>query len=373
LNNLSEQQEISTLLQANLRQHQQTLIHHDLDMLDNNNELITQLFTSNPLTISTHNTRVLSDTTKLAQLLETLSLHQVDICGVTETSHPQGQKYQFPHHPEYLAFWSSHINRHAGVGLIVHRKWCTYIQHTFLQNDRFLYVDLFFKGHIKVRIIVIYMHADPTAKQQRQALQKQLIELLSSSQVAGYHTIIMGDFNANLERFYNSVSKNNKGCWQYTLLHYLQQHRFSDLQQLFSHDPDQPEHTFVSPQNGAVSRIDAIFTSLKFPFLSLYCHTCKSFLYLSDHLIIAAYFQPIESAKEKHEKRLRTRSKIYNVHKMKADDWQQFSTYSDKYYHDHNYQKYERLHANRHNLNVLWTKIKELLVTTANKTVPCSF
>jgi len=112
----------------------------------------------------------------------------------------------------------------------------------------------------------------------------------------------MGDFNANLDRFYTSVSKHNKGSWQYTLLHYLQQHRFSDLQQIFSHDPDQPGHTFVSPQNGAVSRIDAIFTSPNFPFLPLYCHTRKSFLYLSDHFIVAAYFQPIESTKEKHEK-----------------------------------------------------------------------
>src|SRR6266498_1765713 len=183
----------------------------------------------------------------------------------------------------------------------------------------------------------------------------------------------MGDFNANLDRFYTSVSKHNKGSWQYTLLHYLQQHRFSDLQQIFSHDPDQPGHTFVSPQNGAVSRIDAIFTSPNFPFLPLYCHTRKSFLYLSDHIIVAAYFQPIESSKEKHEKRLRTRSKIYNVHKMEADDWQKFSEYSDKYYHDHNYQIYERLPANRPNLNLLWTKLKELLITTANKTVPCSY
>ena len=58
---------------------------------------------------------------------------------------------------------------------------------------------------------------------------------------------------------------------------------------------------------------------------------------------------------------------------METDDWQKFSEYSDKYYHDHNYQIYERLPANRPNLNLLWTKLKELLITTANKTVPCSY
>ncbi len=124
-----------------------------------------------------------------------------------------------------------------------------------------------------------------------------MIALLNASQLAHYYTIIMGDFNANLDKFYVSVSKHNKGSWKYTLLHYLQQHRFSDLQQVYSEDPNHPGHTFESPQNDAKTRIDAIFTSPSFPFTPLYCHTRKTFLYLSDHLIVAAYFQPVESKK----------------------------------------------------------------------------
>src|SRR6266540_6601411 len=172
------------------------------------------------MAISTYNIRIISDTTKYAQLLETLTLHKIDICGVTETGHQIGQKYKFPHHPEYKAFWSSSINRFAGVGLIINRKWCHYIQNTFLHHDRYIYVDLFFRRHIKVRIIVIYIHANPTAKQQRQLLQSQLIDLLRISQKDAFHTIIMGDFNANLKHFYSSTSKHNKGARKYILLHY---------------------------------------------------------------------------------------------------------------------------------------------------------
>ena len=58
---------------------------------------------------------------------------------------------------------------------------------------------------------------------------------------------------------------------------------------------------------------------------------------------------------------------------MDAANWLEFSTYSDKYYHDHNYKQYDKLSANKHNLNILWIKIKEVLINTANKTVPCSF
>jgi len=295
LKQLSEQSDISNLLNSNYKQHQATLIHHDLDSLEHQDGLINQLLTANPLTITTHNTRNLSDTTKYTQLLENLTLHKVDFCDVTETGHSKGQKYKMKHHKDFLAFWSSSINRYAGVGLIIHRKWCPFIQFTFLHNDRFIYVDLYFKGNIKVRIIIVYIHVDPTTRQQRQILQSQLIELLKASHNDQYHTIIMSDFNANLDKFYTSISKHNKGSWQYTLLHYLQQHRFSDLQLLFSADPQHPGHTFESCQNEAIIRIDTIFVFPNFPFSPLYCHTRKSFLYLSDHLIIAAYFQPIES------------------------------------------------------------------------------
>ncbi len=122
LDQLSQQSDISHLLQTNYTQYQANLIHHDLDNLDHQDALINRLLTANPLSISTHNTRKISDTTKYAQLLETLTMHKIDICGVTETDHPKGQKYKFSHHPDYAAFWSSSINRHAGVGFIIHRK-----------------------------------------------------------------------------------------------------------------------------------------------------------------------------------------------------------------------------------------------------------
>ncbi len=65
-----------------------------------------------------------------------------------------------------MALWSTVINHHTGVGLVMHRKWSAFVQHTYLYNDGLIYVDLFFKGNIKVCIIVVYLHADPTARQQ---------------------------------------------------------------------------------------------------------------------------------------------------------------------------------------------------------------
>ncbi len=142
---------------------------------------------------------------------------------------------------------------------------------------------------------------------------------------------------------------------------------------MFSADQNHPSLTYKSPQNGATTRIDAIFTSSNFPFTPLYYHTRKSFLYLTDHLIVAAYFQPVESQKERYDKRLKTRSKSFNVASMDDADWNIFHNYSEKYYKDHNFKKHESLPATIPNITLLWTKIKELLITMANKMVPCCY
>ncbi len=86
-----------------------------------------------------------------------------------------------------------------------------------------------------------------------------------------------------------------------------------------------------------------------------------------------AYFQPIESKKARHEQWIKTRRKVFNVSKMDDDDWSAFTEYSHKYFKKHNLKKLESLKTNRHNLNVLWTRIKEALITIANKTVPYSY
>ena len=122
LDNLSTQPDISQLLKDNYKQHQATLIQHDLDHIEHNEPLINQLLNHNSLTISTHNTRNISDIFKYTQLLETLTMNKVDFCSVTEIRHMKSQPYKHKHHPNYTVLWSTTINRYAGVGLILHHK-----------------------------------------------------------------------------------------------------------------------------------------------------------------------------------------------------------------------------------------------------------
>ena len=165
LQQLSNDPNINNLLHQHHEQHQALLIHHDYDYIKNNDSLISKLLTAKPFTVTTHNTRNISDTIKYLQLIETLKSHNIDFYGMMEICHPKGMKYKSTYHPDYTAIWNTRVNRHAGVGLLIYRKWCTHIQNTFTQHDRLLYVDLYFKGHIKVRIITIYIQADQKDKQ----------------------------------------------------------------------------------------------------------------------------------------------------------------------------------------------------------------
>ncbi len=122
LQQLSKDTNVNNLLLQNQERHRALLIQHDYDHIQDNESLITQLLTANPFTVATHNTRNISATTKYLQLIETLKSHNIDFYGMMETCHPKGMKYKDTYHPDYTAIWSTHINRHAGVGLVIHRK-----------------------------------------------------------------------------------------------------------------------------------------------------------------------------------------------------------------------------------------------------------
>ncbi len=164
--------------------------------------MLSQLFSINPLIFATHNIRFISNTLKYNQFLNTMTSFNIDFCELTKTYHNTGHKYKTAHYSLYTAFWSVHPNCHAGVGLVLHRKWYIFVQYVFLQHDHFLYVNLFLKGDIKLRIIITYLHAHLLDKTYRTHLQHQLCDLISSSLTSSYHIVIIGDFNINLNKLY---------------------------------------------------------------------------------------------------------------------------------------------------------------------------
>ena len=160
-----------------------------------------------------------------------------DFIGLTETHHKQHHQLQCKYQEDYMTFWSNNFNKFTGVGLLIKKQWSIYIHKTFLSNERYIYIDLYLHGHVKVRVIVVYLHANMSEQNQRISLQQEIINLINESVKSNFHIIIMGDFNTNLNR-YNELIKSGKTInWKYQLIQSLYNYNFFDLQQTTQTDP----------------------------------------------------------------------------------------------------------------------------------------
>ena len=92
---------------------------------------------------------------------------------------------------DYLTFWSNNNNTFSGIGLLVRNQWAQYIHRVEDLNERFLYIDLYIKGNIKLRVYNVYLHANLTQKTDRISLQNQILFSINQELAANFHIIVM--------------------------------------------------------------------------------------------------------------------------------------------------------------------------------------
>ena len=86
--------------------------HTPLNYINNSDETPT-------LSFATHNVHSLQCEIKNTSINDTFIDFNTDFIGLTETCHKSDQFYRYSHDPNFCAFWSSSINTHAGVGILV--------------------------------------------------------------------------------------------------------------------------------------------------------------------------------------------------------------------------------------------------------------
>ncbi|GBB85355.1 hypothetical protein RclHR1_11900005 [Rhizophagus clarus] len=94
-----------------------------------------------------------------------------------------------------------HVRSSGGVSLFIENSLASHV-HTYSSlSSRLLSVDLYFKGHVKLRIFVVYI--PPTSDQSlRDETIDLLISTLSEAKRLGFHHAVCGDFNIHLDQFY---------------------------------------------------------------------------------------------------------------------------------------------------------------------------
>ena len=88
------------------------------------------------------------------------------------------------------------------------------------------------REHLKLRIFSYYIQAnikDSFHVYKRRLLQKQILDLIDSCIKDNIHVLIMGDFNTNLDVYYDKLKNYSKIRWRFYLINGLYQRNFSDL------------------------------------------------------------------------------------------------------------------------------------------------
>jgi len=299
------------------------------------------------LTFATNNVHGLNNSVKNNQIIDTFIQQQIDFVGLTETHHKQYQELQCKEQSFYDTFWSNNFNKFTGVGLLINKQWSKYIHRIYKSNERYIYADLYLAGHIKLRVIVTYIHANMSEKEERINLQNEIIDIIKNSNYKKYYTIIMGDFNTNIDRYNNKINNNAKINWKYNLIHNLFQNNYVDLYEI-SNDDTTP--TWIGPNNNS-SRIDAIFSSHNFISDFLYCGLQSPILYQSDHRIVTAYFANIEQPKEHLSRKWKNKKLTPIFAQITTQGWDSFTKKTCQIYKEKQLEKLLNLSPTMSHIN----------------------
>jgi len=265
------------------------------------------------ISFATHNVHSLQCDLKNELIKDTFLDFNTDFVSLTETCHKSDQFYKNKHDPNFSSYWSTTINTHAGVGLLIKRSWSNYVQKTFLENDRFIYVDLYLCGHIKLRIFSIYLHANRSAATKTACLKLHnlILEHIKDGLKSDFKIILLGDFNANLNKYWNRINECRSLHWKYNFYQRIFALDFLDLYDI-CHDTPQP--TFFSKKSN--TRIDSIFASPNLISDFLYSYIDTTDMYRSDHSIVFASFANISQQSFAKSRSLKNKRHVPNFKAM---------------------------------------------------------
>src|SRR6266542_3156426 len=237
------------------------------------------------LKVACHNVVSFVNSTKQNQIIQEALLNQIDILDLSETNLPTAStKFQKSYLPsEYTYFFASDKHHKSSrVALYVKSSLADYIFYHTSNRDRYILIDLQLHNKQKLRIIQIYLHANNAHLSARLELEKEIIQHLRFAHTRNYHTIVMGDFNVDID---NPALNRQSRAAKMRFISQLKDFDLVDTYDLLSSDdsPKLYQHTWLNVSNTISSRIDYIWCSLPLMSNFVYQSSFKSELYQSDH------------------------------------------------------------------------------------------
>src|SRR3990170_1156173 len=328
------------------------------------------------LTIATHNVRGFNKKTKQFSIINEYKSLNLDIIGLSETNLNTADAKHFHRHnsAHYRYYFSKSRNQMigSGVGLLIKENIAKYVYQHNSFEDRIVYVDLNMKGKSRLRIIQIYMPANPKQYQERIKSNKELKRLILEAENNNSKVIVMGDFNADPKYTNVEGSRYRNSCKFYK---YLEDMDFLDtISTCHNINDATPWYTWRNKNETHNSRIDTMWISNDLASELTYSSLLETVLYNSDHSMIVTFidkkhlFNECSLAKAKQRNISR---KIFDYDKMTPDKWKSFKEDIKKNLEDKPIAEYRRNGIRSCNkINDLWCHIRDSIIQAVSKNIP---
>ncbi|CAB4434827.1 unnamed protein product [Rhizophagus irregularis] len=191
---------------------------------------------SNILHIGTFNVQSIVHPAKQLNLFSLLLSHQLHRIILTETN-LQSPTYKYVCEPYISQYnyqkwfsFSSSINHHAGISIILHSSLAVYVIKKRFYKDRLISILLQLPGRQDTLIIGAYI---PPSNSSNSKLisdcHSTLISWITAARSAGTHVLIGGDLNAEFDLYLKRISNPTISSPYNPLFQYLHSHLFDDL------------------------------------------------------------------------------------------------------------------------------------------------
>jgi endonuclease/exonuclease/phosphatase family metal-dependent hydrolase len=303
-----------------------------------------------------------------------MNSNHIDCLRISETKTTnKNSKHIYKQHQDFVAYFNNDNNTTmgTGVGILLSKQLAKYVQKVTKHKGRVIYIDLFLKGKIKLRIIQIYLHANTTGIQQEiKNLYEYIFILLKNSQKNHFKIILMGDFNINYEKYLSMYHSRGSHNWRYDIFNKLETYNLTETISFFHNiTPSKPYHNFFpKSSNKSPSRIDYIWISQDLILESINSELYEIDTFNTDHKAIYLNLFPYNLIGNKQYATLRQqqmKKTIFHYDKMTKDEWDDYGNYVDELSQD----IFPTLISNTADLNRCWDSIQKCIKDAAKEKI----
>ena len=324
-------------------------------------------YINNILNIGIHNVRGFTEEHKQRINIHRYKELKYDIIGITETKLNQKKdKITLNNKKTYRSWWTGNEikNKGAGVGLLIKPELAKHVHNVTKFKGRRISADLYFKGKIKIRIIVLYIHANEAEKNEREALISDTVKLIKEGKNKNMFIILLGDLNADPEKYDKKGIIKKKG--KYRIIEELRNLDLHDVQATINEPP--LEYTWTNGHSK--SRIDQIWVDQGLMQLLMNTSLVDDETLKSDHKIVSTKIlskELINNRSNALEKRNKLKRTIFKIDKMEEEDWEKFQEFMDQKITEQQIEEFyfeNWTGKNKTWLNITWEVIEKIIKKT---------